>query len=432
MQYFFYLCTRKLKTHFFMKRTLLLIGILIALSPLRILAAIDMQAHVASDEGKAAYASYIQEQNAYYTGDYTYDALIDLSGDALFGRLNKLMGNTCRIASGFSYDKLRNNYVNVDRDLNKDGNIIGYYNGVSFKAVWDSGKTWNREHTWPQSKGANKSTSMGHDMQSVRPTQTSVNSSRGNDAYGEGSSYYDPDKDVSISNPHYKKTNLGTYRGDAARVILYDYLVYGEAGGNKNALYNGNAQLLSKLGGSGVFESIHVLLKWHMQDPPSLTEMVRNDGAQDYQGNRNPIIDYPELAIEIFSDYSKITCYPVTYNVAETVSPRYMHTLSDGFVTYLTNRDGSHPSQVSVAGGQYTYDASLGRLIITKVTGNLTISTSTPTIDVAVDVCAQARIYNVAGELVATTMDVHATLLQLRSGLYIISQGTQSRKVFVP
>lgn len=415
-----------------MKHIHLFLGILLALLPCQIFASIDMQAHVASDEGKAAYASYIQEQNAYYTGDYTYDALIDLSGDALFRRLNKLMGNTCRIASGFSYDKLRNNYVNVDRDLNKDGNIIGYYNGVSFKAVWDSGKTWNREHTWPQSKGANKSTSMGHDMQSVRPTQTSVNSSRGNDAYGEGSSYYDPDKDVSISNPHYKKINLGTYRGDAARVILYDYLVYGEAGGNKNALYNGNAQLLSKLGGSGVFESIHVLLKWHMQDPPSLTEMVRNDGAQDYQGNRNPMIDFPELAIEIFSDYSKITSYPVTYNVAETVSPRYMHTLSDGFITYLSASDGSHPSQVTVSGGKAEYDSSLGRLIITQVTGNLIISTTTPTIDIYTSSHTCARIYNVAGELLCTTDNVPAALMQLRSGLYIVSQGTQTRKVMVP
>ena len=414
-----------------MKHIHLFLGILLALLPCQIFASIDMQAHVVSDEGKQSYTTYLNKQKSYYTGVYAYDQLLAITGDKLFGRLNQLMGNTCKLdAWGLDYGDLRYAYVDVDRDLNRSGYIIGYYDGKQLDGDWGSG--WNREHTWPQSKGANKDITMGHDMQSVRPTNTSVNSSRGNDAYGEGSSYYDPDKDVSISNPHYKKTNLGTYRGDAARVILYDYLVYGEAGGNKNALYNGNAQLLSKLGGSGVFESIHVLLKWHMQDPPSLTEMVRNDGAQDYQGNRNPMIDFPELAIEIFSDYSKITSYPVTYNVAETVSPRYMHTLSDGFVTYLTNRDGSHPSQVSVTGGQYTYDASLGRLIITKVTGNLTISTSTPTIDVAIDVCAQARIYNVAGELLCTTDDVPAALMQLRSGLYIVSQGTQTRKVMVP
>ena len=38
--------------------------LIIALLPLRLFAAIDMQAHVASDEGKEAYSAYINEQNA--------------------------------------------------------------------------------------------------------------------------------------------------------------------------------------------------------------------------------------------------------------------------------------------------------------------------------------------------------------------------------
>lgn len=404
---------------------------LIALFPLRLTASIDMQAHVASDEGKEAYTAYINEQNAYYTGDYTYDLLIALSGDALFGRINQLMGNTCKLnAWGLDYGDLRYAYVDVDRDLNRSGYIIGYYDGKQLDGDWGSG--WNREHTWPQSKGAKKETTMGHDMQSVRPTNTSVNSSRGNDAYGEGGSYYDPDDEISISNSAYKPINLGTYRGDAARVILYDYLVYGEAGGNKNSLYNGNAQLLSKLGSSGVFESIHVLLKWHMQDPPSLTEMVRNDGAQDYQGNRNPIIDFPELAIEVFANYNKINCYNITYHLAEEVSPRYLHTLSEGFITYLTCADGSHPAQVTVTGGKAEYDASLGRLIITNVTGDLTISTTTPTMDITASYTAQTDIYNITGNLIVSTSDIQSAIGSLPAGMYIIRQGEITRKILIP
>ena len=404
---------------------------LIALSPLRLTASIDMQAHVASDEGKEAYSAYINEQNAYYTGDYAYDQLIALSGDALFGRINQLMGNTCKLnAWGLDYGDLRYAYVDVDRDLNRSGYIIGYYDGKQLNGDWGSG--WNREHTWPQSKGAKKETTMGHDMQSVRPTNTSVNSSRGNDAYGEAGSYYDPNAEISISNSAYKPINLGTYRGDAARVILYDYLVYGEAGGNKNSLYNGNAQLLSKLGSSGVFESIHVLLKWHMQDPPSLTEMVRNDGAQDYQGNRNPIIDFPELAIEVFANYNKITRYNVTYHLTEEVSPRYLHTLSEGFTTYLTCADGSHPAQVMITGGKAEYDASLGRLIITNVTGNLTISTTTPVTNITADSHAIASIYNIAGEVICTTEQPTLAISQLPAGIYIIRQGQTTRKVLIP
>lgn len=348
---------------------------LIALLPLRLIAQIDMQAHVGSDEGKDAYTTYTTKQTAYYTGNYTYANLISLTNDALFGRLNERMGNPCLLnQTGYNYNKLRDEYVNVDRDLNKDGYIIGYYNGYSFAGVWDSGSTWNREHTWPQSKGADSGIDMGHDMQSVRPARASINSSRGNTAYGEGASYYDPNE-ISIDNPNYKTSNLGTYRGDAARVIMYDYLMYGEAGGYKNDYYNGNAQLLSKFGTSGLFESLRIMLKWHMQDPPSLTEMVRNDGAQDYQGNRNPLIDYPELAIQVFLN-DGITTYTVTEKSAATMWPAHRYTLTDGFIAYLTNDDGSHPNTVQVTNATCKYEAALGRLTITKVTGNITITST--------------------------------------------------------
>lgn len=334
-----------------------------------------MQAHVASDEGQAAYTDYKAKQAAYYTGSYAYATLAAQTGDALFGSLNTLMGNTSRIGgSDFSYNTLRDNYAKVDRDLNASGMIIGYYDGKQMNGAWGSG--YNREHTWPQSKGANKSTPMGHDMQSVRPTNTSVNSDRGNDAYGESSGYYDPN-DISISNANYKTSNLGTYRGDCARVILYDYVVYGQAGDYKNGLYLGNAQLLSKLGSKGVFESLAVLLKWHMQDPPSLTEMVRNDGAQDYQGNRNPFIDYPELAISMLKGETGVTAYEVDKSTTATVNPNYTYTTPAGFITYLTFGDGTHPEadNLTVTGCEYTYDASLGRLIVSKANGKISITT---------------------------------------------------------
>ena len=359
--------------------------ILIALLPLRLIAAIDMQAHVGSDEGKTAYTDYIAEQNAYYTGNYSYANLIALTNDALFGRLNTLMGNTCLLKSGYSYDKLRDQYVNVDRDLNTQGNIISYYDGSSFEGTWDGGDTWNREHTWPQSKGAKKGP-INYDMQSVRPANKSVNSGRGNKAYGEGGEYYNPDTDAKIGgikNSAYKSTNLGTYRGDCARVIMYDYLVYGLAGSYKNALCSNTAQLLEKIGSnpiksdSIVFESLRIMLNWHMQDPPSLTEMVRNDGGQEYQGNRNPLIDYPELAIQIFLNNLKtiegITAYTVTESSAATMWPAHRYTLSDGFIAYLTNNDGSHPESVTVTGATYSYDKTLGRLNISNVTSNMTI-----------------------------------------------------------
>lgn len=394
-------------------------------------AGVDMQAHVASDEGKQAYTDYQNRQTIYYTGIYAPDALFALQGNELFGVLNTLMGNTCRLEQGgYSYNTLRSAYVGVDRDLNNSGYIIGYYDGSSMEGTWDSGKTWNREHTWPQSKGANKGISMGHDMQSVRPTSTKVNSSRGNAAYGENGTYYDPN-DVEINNIDYKSVNMGSYRGDAARVILYDYIVYGAAGGRQNSLYNGNAQLLSKLGTSGVFQSLEVLLKWHMQDPPSVTEMVRNDGAEDYQGNRNPFIDYPELAIQMFYGNSDVTTYNVDYQTTMDVSPKYKYATKGGFVTYLTLSDGTHPAAVKVAGATAKYDAQLGRLVVSNVTGNITIS-ATSTADNQMVASEQAiRIYSFTGVSVGQCLPnrINATLAALHPGIYILCQGKDSWKV---
>ena len=205
-------------------------------------AGIDMQSHVASDAGKAAYTTYVTKQTAYYKTGYTYTELMSKTGSTLFGALNQLMGETNKIAaSRYSYGNLRDMYIWVDKDLNNASNIISYYNGASMSGKWDSGVTWNREHTWPQSKFEGSQTTdgtsipIGYDMQSVRPASTSVNSDRGNTAYGEGSNYYDPN-DISISNSNYTAISNGTYRGDCARVILYDYITYGKNSTYYNAL----------------------------------------------------------------------------------------------------------------------------------------------------------------------------------------------------
>ncbi|MCR5050989.1 MAG: hypothetical protein K6A36_07905, partial [Paludibacteraceae bacterium] len=92
--------------------------------------AVDMQAHMGTSEAQAAYSAYLNKQSAYYTDAYSPEVLRALYGNDLFGALNALMGSTSNIGnSSFSYKSLRNAYVNVDRDLNISGNIIGYYDG---------------------------------------------------------------------------------------------------------------------------------------------------------------------------------------------------------------------------------------------------------------------------------------------------------------
>ena len=51
-----------------------------------------------------------------------------------------------------------------------------------------------------------------------------------------------------------------------------------------------------------VFEQwyLELLISWHMQDPVSRKERSRNNAAFEYQGNRNPFVDHPELVREIW------------------------------------------------------------------------------------------------------------------------------------
>ena len=49
--------------------------------------------------------------------------------------------------------------------------------------------------------------------------------------------------------------------------------------------------------------ALEMLLAWHRLDPVSAKERNRNEGIyRNWQGNRNPFIDFPELANLIWGD----------------------------------------------------------------------------------------------------------------------------------
>lgn len=170
-----------------------------------------------------------------------------------------------------SYQATRDLYKYTDCLLNDTAHISSFYSGKELSGTWDSGATWNREHTWPNSKGLNGNDE--NDIMMLRPTSVSENSSRGNTAYGEGSSYYDPGESV---------------RGDCARIVLYVYVRWGNT---------------SKMWGtSGVIENLDILLKWMEEDPVDTWEMGRNDAVESITGTRNVFVDYPEYAWLLFGE----------------------------------------------------------------------------------------------------------------------------------
>jgi len=234
---------------------------------------------------------------SFYTGNNTFDKLSTLSGgssqsnapqSSLYSALKSLMSG--KHSHQTSYGETRDLYCYTDCVSNDYSKISSFYSGKTLNGKWDSGSTWNREHTWPNSKGLGGNDE--NDIMMLRPTAVSENSSRGNTAYGESGSYYDP--------------GVST-RGDVARIMLYVYVRWG----NTNRLW----------GGSGVMENLNVLLKWMEEDPVDTWEMGRNDAVQSITGTRNVFVDYPEFAWLLFGKNVPSGISTPSHNDGATANP---------------------------------------------------------------------------------------------------------------
>ena len=217
--------------------------------------------------------------SSYYTGSYSYATLSSLSGstsssaaDIYASPLGTALHNlsASKQTTTTSYDGTKSLYKYTDCENGNTNSISSFYSGDSIGPDWDRGDTWNREHTWPKSKGLGGRDE--DDIMMLRPTANSENGSRGNTAYGESSGYYDPNRESN-----------GTYNlhGDVARLMLQHMIRWGNT---------------SLFGASGVIENKAVLLKWMQEDPVDTWEMGRNDAVQSITGVRNVFVDYPELA----------------------------------------------------------------------------------------------------------------------------------------
>lgn len=231
---------------------------------------------------------------AFYTKNNTsYAKLSVLAGSvtesavpssALYKELQTLMTKNHSYIN--SYDKIKSvcKYTDCQNSVKTDSKISSFYSGKGIGPSWNG--EWNREHTWPNSKG-DKAGSGENDIMMIRPTASSENGSRGNKAYGKGGSYY---------NPNSESGGKHDLRGDVARIVLYQYVRWNCT--NTGSKYNPNGIY----GTNGVIESRAVLLEWMEADPVDTWELGRNDAVESITGTRNVFVDYPELAFVLFGE----------------------------------------------------------------------------------------------------------------------------------
>ncbi len=171
------------------------------------------------------------------------------------------------------------------------------------------GDCYNREHTLPRScfKGTE---SLESDLFHLYPTDGYVNNRRGDLPFGEaGITYWQSSNGSKIGQNTfggYTQTifePIDAYKGDFARTLFYVVTAYED----QLSLWRSDQVGGSRYPGFSDW-SLHLMLKWHREDPVSIKEVRRNEEVYRIQKNRNPYIDYPELVEYVWGDF-KTSCF---------------------------------------------------------------------------------------------------------------------------
>ncbi|RAR70008.1 endonuclease [Flavobacterium aciduliphilum] len=235
-----------------------------------------------------------------------YSSLEGLSGAALKQALQDIISNPS-IVRVHNYDDMWELLKTADQNPENSNQVwliytetprskIDYQNGSSIVGKW------NREHIYCQSRGnyaagtdyitpnadginlytlttgANDIGAGVCDAHHIRAVDGQENSSRNNRNYG-----------VDYNGP--TTTPTTTWKGDVARACFYMAVRY-----NGLSVVNGNPTD----GTIGQIGDLATLLTWNHSDSADDFEMNRNNYIYTWQKNRNPFIDYPDLADFIF------------------------------------------------------------------------------------------------------------------------------------
>lgn len=208
-------------------------------------------------------------------------------------------GKSCsRQISSFSYKSARQElfgHIHLQKDSNGYFVTDRYCNqayrskdGVGENKI-PNHQVMNCEHTWPQSKFSKTESKHTQkvDLHHLFPVSMRANSTRSNHPLAEvsGKVVNSSCTDSFIGKAHGTSTTAfeppENHKGDAARAIFYFASRYGMT---IDALQE------------------DYLRKWHAEDPVDATERERNDMVEEYQKNRNPFIDYPQL-VEMIENF---------------------------------------------------------------------------------------------------------------------------------
>lgn len=300
--------------------------------------------------------------------------------------------DTIRSDDGLSsiiWDIYSNNPVGPEPfTFNSSQNPSGGFCGGSTPGT--EGGCWNKEHTFPRSwfklSGSSYQQPTEADLFVVRPTDSKINSNRGNIPYSTvgSSSYQFPTAGAYPGypmppNPVLDKIGPSNYpgvsaassfephdgvKGDLARAYFYILTRYQNELANWVSL-NGAAGLsvvADGTTGGGLYPSfqlsyLQMLYAWHNLDPVDTKESNRNDLIYSQQNNRNPYIDHPEYVALVWQCTGVLPVTVTDFTAQrnnESVLLKWYATYETNFRQYAIERsiDGSLFHTIGYVQGQ--------------------------------------------------------------------------------
>ena len=245
--------------------------------------------------------------------------------DELKTAFHQIISEPCDVLPyGWGVGCLATQFVKTDNY--GDGRVWDMYSDV--KLYYPNTYGVNIEHSLPKSWwGVSDETSdiyVGNvkayqDLHHLSPSNVAANTAKGNYALGEveGDIPYNDNGDILPFNNYVSKVGPGKsfmgyeentvfepddeYKGDFARMYMYMVTCYENLSNRWRSV--GTRSMLQK-DTYPVFTvgAQRLLLKWSREDPVSQKEIDRNNAVYAIQRNRNPFIDFPNLAEYIWGD----------------------------------------------------------------------------------------------------------------------------------
>ena len=227
-------------------------------------------------------------------------------GEPLKTALHKLIKNHQQISYGSGTSSTWGAFYTTDAVVeNGKRRVLDMYSSEVryFGSKGEAVGGMNIEHSVAKSWWGGTKNNAYCDLHHLNPSDQNANSQKNNYPLGELTSVRWDNGVTFVGKANIDGSSQNAYepcdeyKGDFARTFMYMFTCYQDLTWEYTWMnYEKSTYPTLKPW------AVKLLLKWHKQDPVSEKEVNRNNAVYAIQGNRNPYIDYPQLADYVWGD----------------------------------------------------------------------------------------------------------------------------------